>query len=76
MDKIIFLDIETDGKYKIIQISYIITCSKLKVLSSHNHFLNDGSDAIDYYKKAYEIFKNINDLSFILILNYNLNLFD
>ena len=51
MDKIIFLDIETDGKYKIIQISYIITCSKLKVLSSHNHFLNDGSDAIDYYKK-------------------------
>ena len=56
MDKIIFLDIETDGKYKIIQISYIITCSKLKVLSSHNHFLNDGSNAIDYYKKITEEF--------------------
>ena len=51
MDKLIFLDIETDGNYKIVQISYILTCPKLKILSSHNHFLNDGSDAIDYYKK-------------------------
>ena len=56
MGKYIFLDIETDGKYRIIQISYVITCNKLKILSRHNHFLNDGSNAVDYYKKITEDF--------------------
>jgi DNA polymerase III epsilon subunit-like protein len=55
-NKYIFLDIETDGGYKIVQISYIITCSKLNILSEHNHFLNDGTNAVDYYKKITEEF--------------------
>jgi len=56
MTKLIFLDIETDGGYKIIQISYIITCCKLNILSKHNHFLNDGSNTIDFYNKITEEF--------------------
>ena len=55
-NKYIFLDIETDGGFKIVQVSYIITCPKLNILSEHNHFLNDGSNAIDYYKKLTEEF--------------------
>ena len=55
-NKYIFLDIETDGGFKIVQISYIITCSKLNILSEHNHFLNDGTNTIDYYKKITEEF--------------------
>lgn len=56
MTKIIVLDIETDGGFKIIQISYIITCCKLNILSKHNYFLNDGSNTIDFYKKITEDF--------------------
>jgi len=48
--KAITLDLETDGKYKIIQIAYFISEDN-KIIKQKNHFLNDGTDTVDYYKK-------------------------
>jgi len=50
-DNKIIVDIETDGKTKIIQISYNIIDKNNNIILKRNLFLNDGDNDIDYYKK-------------------------
>jgi DNA polymerase III alpha subunit (gram-positive type) len=54
LHNIIVLDIETSGvdnNAAIIQIAYNIYNTENNCLSKHNHYLNDGSQRLDFYKR-------------------------
>jgi DNA polymerase III alpha subunit (gram-positive type) len=51
MEKKIILDVETDGKYNIVQIAYIICDNNNKKLYEKSIYINNGKGIVDYYKK-------------------------
>ena len=65
---IIILDTETDGKNKIVQISYYILNVLNEKTHSYNFFLNDGTHTIDFFKKInLEFIKSYGiDVSYVL----------
>jgi len=64
----IILDTETDGKNKIVQISYYILNESNDKTHSYDFFLNDGTHTLDFFKKFNTEFIKLNgvDVSFVL----------
>lgn len=50
-NKIIVLDIETDGKTHVVQIAYSIYDKNFDKIKSENILINNGKYIVDYYKK-------------------------
>lgn len=64
----IILDTETDGKNKIVQISYYILNESNEKTHSYDFFLNDSTHTLDFFKKFDEKFIKSNgvDVPFVL----------
>jgi DNA polymerase III epsilon subunit-like protein len=64
----IILDTETDGKNKIVQISYCILNELNDKTHSYDFFLNDGTHTLDFFKKFNKEFIKSNgiDVPFVL----------
>jgi DNA polymerase III epsilon subunit-like protein len=64
----IILDTETDGKNKIVQISYYILNESNDITHSYDFFLNDGTHTLDFFRKFNTEFIKSNgiDVQFVL----------
>jgi len=47
----IILDVETNGSYKIVQLSYYILDTTNNIIKQCNFYVNDGDNDIDFYNK-------------------------
>lgn len=65
---IIILDTETDGKNKIVQISYYILNEFNEKIHFYNFFLNDGTHTLDYFKKFNDKFIKTNGIDVKIVL--------
>lgn len=64
----IILDTETDGKNKIVQISYYILNDSNDKIHSYDFFLNDGTHTLDYFKKFNTDFIKTNGIDVAIVL--------
>jgi len=64
----IIIDTETDGKNKIVQISYYILNESTDITHLYDFFLNDGTHTLDFFKKFNTEFIKLNgiDVQFVL----------
>lgn len=64
----IILDTETDGKNKIVQISYYILNSENNITHRYDFFLNDGTHTLDFFKKFNTEFIKLNGIDVKIVL--------
>jgi DNA polymerase III epsilon subunit-like protein len=64
----IILDTETNGKNKIVQISYYILNESNDVTNKYDFFLNDGTHTIDFFKKFNTEFIKSNGIDVQIVL--------
>jgi DNA polymerase III epsilon subunit-like protein len=64
----IILDTETDGKNKIVQISYYILNNENNITHKYDFFLNDGTHTLDFFKKFNTEFIKSNGIDVKIVL--------